>query len=255
MKHFTILLLFIVASTSARADLDRGLEAYLAGDYKVAFTEFSSSAESGDTAGKHLLASLYYQGQGVRKDVGRAFVLFKEAADHGYRASQANLGLMYHRGDGIKSDIKEAVRYYQLAAGQGDVQSRFNLGQIYRKGEGVPVDYRRAASYYRDGAAVGHIPSVNEYGLLFAQGQGVDVDYVEAYGWIAFAASKGDAQAEKNLKNLEQLLGADLDRAKKRAHDIQNGIQKTGSPGILEPTRGIGAVLFFQSRWPRVAQL
>jgi len=75
---------------------------------------------------------------------------------------------------------------------------------------------------------VGHIPSINEYGLLFAQGTGVRLDYIEAYAWISFAAAAGETQAIKNLKQLEQILSGELPKAKRRAEQVRQLIQKKG---------------------------
>ena len=79
---------------SVHADLNDGIRAYYEKDYATARKEFEAAAKAGDLAGIHLMASLYYQGFGVEKNVKEAHRLYTEAAEKGYRASQANLGLM-----------------------------------------------------------------------------------------------------------------------------------------------------------------
>jgi TPR repeat protein len=140
MKSITITLLLLL-SMHAKADIATGIRAYNAGDYETAKTEFETAAAASDPQGIHLLASLYYTGHGVQKDVARSITLFKEAATKGYRASQANLGLMYHSGDGVERNVEKAIEYYSAASRQGDLQSTFNLGQIYRKGDGIKIDF------------------------------------------------------------------------------------------------------------------
>jgi TPR repeat protein len=111
MKLFSAFL-SMFSAVHARADLDAGVKAYNQGDYKTATREFTAAAEARDPAGLHLLASLYYQGHGVAKDLPRAIELFTAAAEKGYRASQANLGLMYQTGNGVTRNIEKAISFY-----------------------------------------------------------------------------------------------------------------------------------------------
>ena len=152
----------------AHADLQTGIAAYNSGDYETARRELQAAADAKDPMGRHLMASLYYQGHGVDKDLSRAVALFAAAAEKGYRPSQANLGLMYQKGDGVERDMDKSIAYFAAASKQGDLQSAFLLGQIYRKGDGVQADQAKAAAYYREAAERGHVPAANEYGLLFA---------------------------------------------------------------------------------------
>ena len=225
MKCLTSIL-FLAIAMNAYADLESGVTAYNKGDYDTARKEFNAAADSKDPMGLHLLASLYYQGHGVEKDLGRAVELFTEAAEKGCKGSQANLGLMYQKGDGVKRDIEKAIYYYTAAGKQGDLQSALNLGQIYRKGDGVEPDQAKATAYYKFAAERGYIPAVNEYGLLFAQGHGVELDYVEAFGWVSFAAKAGDTQATKNLAQLKGILGEKVGEAEKRAKEVEVAIKK-----------------------------
>ncbi len=46
---------------------EAGILAYNDGHHAEAFKQFDAAARTGDPAGQHLLASLYYQGHGVSK--------------------------------------------------------------------------------------------------------------------------------------------------------------------------------------------
>lgn len=223
----TALALALVITSVMKADIETGIRAYNTGDYATAHKEFSTAADAKTPQGLHLLASLYYQGHGVPKDLKRAVELFTEAAELGYRPSQANLGLMYHNGNGVERNIGKALEYYTAAGRQGDLQSAFNLGQIYRKGDGVPVDHEKAFAYYKFAALRGNRPAANELGLMFAQGQSVEMDYVEAYAWIRQSSDAKDPQAMKNLEQLKKLLGARLPEAEAKAKEIAALIEKT----------------------------
>ena len=225
--RIVLVLAFHLVLMTAYADIDEGITAYNKGDYATALREFSAAANTGNPAGQHLLASLYYQGHGTAKDIPRAVKLFTDAADQGYRASQANLGLMYQNGDGVRPDIQKAISYYTAASVQGDLQSTFNLGQIYRKGSGsVSPDQPKAAKYYRLASERGYLPAANEYGLLYAQGHGVEQNYVEAYAWISLAArqQEDNSAAVKNLAQLTEILGPQIAAGKARAEEIEKAV-------------------------------
>lgn len=64
----------------ASHDLQTGLNAYYQQNYKVAFVSFEKSSKTGNTEAIHYLASLYFQGLGVPKDVEKAFNLFNQSA-------------------------------------------------------------------------------------------------------------------------------------------------------------------------------
>ena len=185
---------------------EAGILAYNDGNYAEAFKQFDAAARTGEPAGQHLLASLYYQGHGVTQDVPKAVELFTAAAQAGFPPSLANLALMYASGDGVAQDMAQSLAYGRQAAEAGDGQSQFNLAQAYRRGVDIAQDFEQAAYWYRMAAESGSLSAQNEYGLLYAQGQGVELDYVEAYAWIAMPAEAGDGQAIKNRDQLLEIL-------------------------------------------------
>src|SRR5687767_15101783 len=134
MKRVIVVAAGVFMSVTARPAIDAGISAYRQGDYATAVREFSAAAERGEPAGLHLLASLYYQGHGVDRDLARAVELFSKAAEANYAPSLANLALMYSRGDGVARDLDRSMNYGRRAAEAGDLQSQFNLGQAYRNG-------------------------------------------------------------------------------------------------------------------------
>jgi TPR repeat protein len=52
---------------------------------------YRKDAERGDASAQNNLASCYYQGEGVDKDVGEAVKWFREAAEQGHAKAQYNL--------------------------------------------------------------------------------------------------------------------------------------------------------------------
>ncbi len=192
---------------SVYTEIEEGMEAYDSGNYRKARELFQAEADKGDPEAKHLMASLYYQGHGVEKDIDKALALFKEAASADYIPSIVNLGVMYLKGDGVEQNYKISFNYYLEAADLGDLQSTFKVGQFYQKGYGVKQSNDDVKYWYKQAAERGYLPAQHEYGLLFAQGHGVPRDYVQAYAWINMPAEAGDDQAIKNKALLIKLMG------------------------------------------------
>lgn len=216
-----------VSVVTAQAGIEDGIIAYNEGDYATAKKEFQAAADAEDPMGVHLLASLYFQGHGVKKDLKRAVELFTRAAEKGMRPAQTNLGIIYQSGgEGVERDILKSIEYFMAAGKQGDLQATYHLGQIFRKGDGVKQDYKKAIAYYQRAVQQGYLPAVHEYGIMCANGHGVERSLIEAYAWISYVAATGDKEAKENLAKVKAALGDDLTAAKKRAAEIKAEITR-----------------------------
>ena len=141
----------ITSQDTAEADLQKGIDAHVAGYYATAFTIITSFAEAGDAEVKY------------------------------------NIGLMYRDGEGIKRDYTEAVKWLSLAAEEGHKDAQFYLGEIYRNGKGVEQDDAEAVKWYRLAAEAGHKDAQRNLGLSYRNGIGVEQDYRLAYMWLSLA--------------------------------------------------------------------
>ncbi len=123
MKKSSLLfaLLFIVFSTTVRADFNDGVVAYLMGDYDKAFSTMQSLAET---------------------------------SDHGF--AQYYLGMMYLKGQGVEQDYKNASKWFRKASEKNIPQAQYKLGDLYYKGRGVPKDYEFAYVWFSVGASHQH---------------------------------------------------------------------------------------------------
>lgn len=155
------------------AELEKGIAAYYAGDYDIAYRLLNPLAEDGEPRAKFRVAMMYYHGRGVAQNTGLAEALIREAlpdirarVEAGEAWAQADLGTLYADGIVVAENNREAVRLYQLAAEQGYAGAQTNLGVMYANGEGVFRD--------RDNAIL----------------------------WLQRAAAQGDRIAQKNLQAL-----------------------------------------------------
>jgi uncharacterized protein len=66
--------------------------------------EVRKMAEAGDATAQNQLGFMYYQGQGLPKNLAEAAKWYRKAANQGLAGAQHNLGVMFAAGDGVLRD-------------------------------------------------------------------------------------------------------------------------------------------------------
>jgi len=150
-----VLIIYFGLFSPALAE-EKGIEAYIGGDYKAAYRELRPVAEEGDANAQNILGIMYSKGQGVLQNYSEAFKWFLLSAQQGNAAAQYNLGEMYADGTGVSQNYEETVRWYFLAADQGLAIAQNLLGVMYAKGQGAHQDYVQALMWFNLAAASGH---------------------------------------------------------------------------------------------------
>jgi len=92
------------ALTSHPSHLTEGIQAYENGQFKQAYTVFSSHADTTNPKALYYLSALYLSGKGVEQDEFKAFEYCKKAAEEGLVEAQFQLGVMYLDGVGIMNE-------------------------------------------------------------------------------------------------------------------------------------------------------
>ena len=145
-----------LAGGAAFGDYEDGVEAALAGDFAVAFREFSVAAEAGLDLAQYNLGILYFTGQGVEQDFDAAFRWTEAAAQQGHAGAQYNLGSLYYAGDGVAQDRGLAVEWYGNSARAGNGAAAYTLAVMYRDGDHVQGDLVQAHAWAAWGALYEH---------------------------------------------------------------------------------------------------
>ena len=159
MSRITLTLATVLSlafSQASAQDLNKGMDAYNAGDYATALKEWKPLAEQGNGS------------------------------------AQTNLGYMYTKGNGVLKDYAEAKKWYQLSAEQGYAYAQHNLATMYLKGHGVLKDYAEAIKWWRLAAKQGHYLSQNDLGISYAMGNVVPKDNIKAHMWFNIASANGN---------------------------------------------------------------
>ena len=171
-------------------------------DVDRALELFRASADQDHPGGQTGMGFLYTAGQGVELDDEEAVRWYRLSADQGFPAGQANLGFMHLVGRGVAADTGEAVRWYRAAADQGYARAQFALGTMYQYGHGVEKNAEEAVRLYRLAAEQGDASGQLNLGWMYGQGEGVERNYGEEVKWYSLAAAQGDTTAQKNLQIL-----------------------------------------------------
>lgn len=133
IREFVLSLLLF--SAPVLADYQAGLDAYHAGDYVTAMTEWKETASQAPERENlaiyretlYAIGMLYWQGEGVEQDYGVSAVWLKQAADINHPGAQVKLGYLYSMGQGVPLNYDEARKWFEMAAKQDDPDAQYNL--------------------------------------------------------------------------------------------------------------------------------
>ena len=106
-------------------------------------------AELSDVSAMTVLATLYADGVGCRKDIGEAVRIFTEAAALGSEESYVCLANIFLGGFGLEASPELAERYLLAAEKLGSAEASFRLGELYEAGEFFAKDLKKAEAHYR----------------------------------------------------------------------------------------------------------
>lgn len=135
----------------ALAGVKDGVDAWQAGNYAKAITEWRAPAEQGDADAQFNLGQAYKLGRGVPADSKLAQSWYLKAAQQGHEQAQANLGLIMFQG----GDRHGAIPWIVKAAQQGEPRAQYVLGTAMFNGDLVARDWPRAYALMTRAAAAG----------------------------------------------------------------------------------------------------
>ena len=148
------------------------------------------------------LGNAYRDGEiGLVKSMKKAAKLYKRAVELGNLQATFSLASMYYEGDGVKLDKKKARQLYQMAADRGHARAQHNIGNFFRQDGQMEEAFR----HYKMAAEQGHENAQCNVGFCYAKGVGAGFDLDEARRWYALAAAKGHEGAIESLATLASI--------------------------------------------------
>ncbi len=158
-----------------------------------------------DIYSPEFIADIYIKGQhNGTPDMQEGVRWLKIAADKNYSNSgraQCDLATHYYMGVGVPRDLEKAFYYYSLSAKNGFVGGMFCLGLAYQEGEGTSIDIPKAIEWYTKAASQGHTGAANNLSRLYAMSKYGINNIEESAKWALFAAEKGDPNAQLTVGN------------------------------------------------------
>lgn len=130
----------MVFAAPASADVKSGVDAWSAGDYARAVSEWQGPAQNGDADALFNLAQAYRLGRGVEADITRARELYAEAADKGHVKAADNYGLLLFQ----QGEQQTAMPLIKAAAERGDPRAQYVLGLAHFNADYAQKDWVRA---------------------------------------------------------------------------------------------------------------
>lgn len=112
------------------------------------------------------------EGRGVKRDPAAAALLFRQAANQGSALAGSKLASMYWEGIGVPKDLHKTFKWAKFAADRGDPAAQRMLGEIYEIGRGVPKDRDEALKLYKLAAKAGDITAQRLLKRMVKQAEG-----------------------------------------------------------------------------------
>ncbi|MFV2060387.1 MAG: tetratricopeptide repeat protein [Gammaproteobacteria bacterium] len=135
----------------------------------VKFNTTLKQAKSGSPKAMFLVARMFENGKGTKKNISAASKWYQRSASQNYAAANAKLGKLYLEGIGVKKNIKKAFSLLNLAAIQGIPAAQFNLAILYELGIGTPKDLQEAIKWYDFAANGGYYTAKQKSDFLKTQ--------------------------------------------------------------------------------------
>ena len=108
----------VAAPVLARAETNAGIAALQQGDYGIALKELTPPAKAGDPRAQANLASIYHYGLGVATSFARALRWYHAAAIQGNADGAIGLAILYYNGQGVTKDLSIAHFWLTVALGE-----------------------------------------------------------------------------------------------------------------------------------------
>jgi hypothetical protein len=130
-RVFLAVCVLLFATAAWSGDFKKGWDAYSAGDYATALTEWQELADSGDAGAAYGMGLMYGNGFGVDMLDDEALKYYGIAAEQGHADAQFSLAVMHQNGWGVPQSDEIANKWYHLAADQGITDAQISLGRYY----------------------------------------------------------------------------------------------------------------------------
>ncbi|OHS96916.1 hypothetical protein TRFO_02031 [Tritrichomonas foetus] len=129
----------------------------------------------------------------------------------GYQQSSSVLGLLYFNGEGIDKNINQALKLFNESVENNDSFGINCLGYCFYTGIGQLTNIRNAVQFFKIAADRGEPSALSNYGVTLFHGRGSEYNIQLAIKYFQMAAEKGSCVGFENLKIACEKMGIEKD--------------------------------------------
>ena len=172
--------------------------------FEMTVDELETAAVKGDAAACELLGSMYYNGEKVDQNYGKARMYLERAVENNSASAKAFkvLGDIYFYGQGVDESDEEAGRYYKAAIDMGisNYDTLANYGMILYRDD----RFEESAVFFEKSAELDSNPTtMYNAGLAYYGAE----DFENAVKWFEKAIDNGFARPKDAQKLIETITG------------------------------------------------
>lgn len=175
---------------------------YASKDPQKALELFETASKLGDQSATNNIGRMYQLGLGMKKkNEEKAFDYYFKSAENGNLQALVNLATCYFEGSGVKKDLKKAASLYKFAADNNNVEAMIFTGICKENGFGTKENKKEAYTMYETAADKNNCAALYHKGRCLLQGIGVKKNKNEALKVLTSAANLGSDRASKLIKS------------------------------------------------------
>lgn len=166
------------------------------------FQTLLRTVENGDLDSAFSVASAYFYGEGVSRNLEKAFEYFQKSADHGDIDGIFQVGMSYFQGLGVITDAEKAYEYFQKAAELNHPKGYILLGIFHTSATSHHFNPEKGVEFLEKGAVHEPDSAAVPLGICYSQGIGVEKDIKKALHWFELGLQNGNEVAMYHWANL-----------------------------------------------------
>eukprot|EP00002_Diphylleia_rotans_P017468 TRINITY_DN3395_c0_g1_i3.p1 TRINITY_DN3395_c0_g1~~TRINITY_DN3395_c0_g1_i3.p1 ORF type:complete len:1278 (-),score=198.42 TRINITY_DN3395_c0_g1_i3:553-4386(-) len=170
-------------------------------DHRLAAEWYLKAADIGHSHSQRMLADMYVQGLGVRKDLPTAIDWYLRAGNQKHNSAVIQMSFQDMASEFCPT-YEFRLSKSHVVFDTGDREAQFQLGTRYMEGKGVIKDVNQAFDWYKLAANQGHPKAMRKVGDCFAKGLGTMRNLRSALSWYEKAAAAGDPKAQAKLDRI-----------------------------------------------------
>ena len=195
------------------------------------------AANLGHAAAQGIMASRYFEGDGVAQDMVQCVEWARRGAALNEKNCQFRLGYAYHMGEGVTKNYDTALHYYTQAFDNDVNESASNIAMMYQEGGpdleknmekmvqwgkesngNAIVAYYMAKAYYEGTGVVKNDVEARKYvqlaessdakfmyGKMLIRGEGGSTEFIKGIGLVFEAAKEGHPTAKEFCRDVKKL--------------------------------------------------